>query len=154
MNEILIKPHHFIDIIKLYGSGIEMFVPDEKMGHDFYKIANEIISHPTVILKLTIYGDDICKPCKKYQNKCTDDLTHIAGYTRKNDYNMTLDKRIIDLYSLEDKPYTALQLCSIIFGNKEQIFKVWIEEENSVTNKRYEFFVKGANKFLKINENL
>ena len=43
MNSILIKPHHFIDIIKLYGSGIDRFVPDEKMGHDFYKVANEII---------------------------------------------------------------------------------------------------------------
>lgn len=38
MNSILIKPHHFIDIIKLYGSGIDRFVPDEKMGHDFYFI--------------------------------------------------------------------------------------------------------------------
>lgn len=27
---IIIKPHHFMDIIKLYGSGIEVFVPDEK----------------------------------------------------------------------------------------------------------------------------
>ena len=27
MNSILIKPHHFIVIIKLYGSGIDRFVP-------------------------------------------------------------------------------------------------------------------------------
>ena len=47
MNSILIKPHHFIDIIKLYGSGIDRFVPDEKMGHDFYKVANEIIDNPS-----------------------------------------------------------------------------------------------------------
>ena len=64
MDSILIKPHHFIDIIKLYGSGIDRFVPDEKMGHDFYKVANEIIDNPSVGLKLTIGGDDICKPCK------------------------------------------------------------------------------------------
>ena len=38
MNSILIKPHHFIDIIKLYGSGIDRFVPDEKMGHDFIRL--------------------------------------------------------------------------------------------------------------------
>ena len=148
MNEILIKPHHFIDIIKLYGSGITHFVPDEKMGHDFYKVANEIISNPTVNLKLTVYGDDICKPCKKYQKKCIDSLTHILGYTSKDDYNITLDKRIIDMYNLKDKPYTALQFCSIIFENKEKIFKVWAEEENCITEKRYELFVKGANKFL------
>ena len=57
MDSILIKPHHFIDIIKLYGSGIDRFVPDEKMGHDFYKVANEIIDNPSVGLKLTIGGD-------------------------------------------------------------------------------------------------
>ena len=56
MQTILIKPHHFIDIIKLYGAGIEKFVPDEKMGHDFYKVANMIIDNPLITLKLTVYG--------------------------------------------------------------------------------------------------
>ena len=87
MNSILIKPHHFIDIIKLYGSGIDRFVPDEKMGHDFYKVANEIIENPSIDLKLTIDGDDICKPCKKYHEQCVDPLTHIQGYTSKDVYN-------------------------------------------------------------------
>lgn len=150
MHEILIKPHHFIDIIKLYGSGIERFIPDEKMGHDFYKVANEIINNPRVALKLTIYGDAICKPCKKYQGKCNDELTHILGYTSKDDYNITLDKKIIELYDLTDDKYTALQFCSIILKNSENIFKVWNEEERSVTEKRYELFIKGANKFLKL----
>lgn len=90
MDSILIKPHHFIDIIKLYGSGIDRFVPDEKMGHDFYKVANEIIDNPSVGLKLTIGGDDICKPCKKYHEQCVDLLTHIQGYTSKDVYNKTL----------------------------------------------------------------
>ena len=37
VDEIIIKPHHFIDIIKLYGAGIERFIPDEPMGHDSIK---------------------------------------------------------------------------------------------------------------------
>lgn len=150
MSIILIKPHHFIDIIKLYGSGIEKFVPDETMGHDFYRIANEIIENPTVHLTLTIFGDDICKPCKRYKEKCVDHLTHIPGYTSKDVYNTTLDKRIIDLFHLEDKYYTALQLCSLIFENKEQIFKVWLEEDDKITKKRYELFAVGGRKFLNI----
>ena len=130
MNSILIKPHHFIDIIKLYGSGIDRFVPDEKMGHDFYKVANEIIDNPSIDLKLTIDGDDICKPCKKYHEQCIDPLTHIK------------------LYNLNDDYYTAKQLCSIIQNNKEYIFEVWDEEDNEVTKKRYELFLQGAHKFL------
>lgn len=29
---VLIKPHHFMDIIKLYGAGIEVFVPAPDVG--------------------------------------------------------------------------------------------------------------------------
>ena len=43
VDEIIIKPHHFIDIIKLYGAGIERFIPDEPMGHDFYKDRKSVV---------------------------------------------------------------------------------------------------------------
>ena len=36
----------------------------------------------------------------------------------------------------------------IIQNNKEYIFEVWDEEDNVVTQKRYELFLKGAHKFL------
>ena len=39
-------------------------------------------------------------------------------------------------------------LCSIIQNNKEYIFEVWDEEDNEVTQKRYELFLQGAHKFL------
>lgn len=77
VDEIIIKPHHFIDIIKLYGAGIERFISDEFMGHDFYKVANELIDHPTINVKLTVY-DGICRPCKKYNGRCVDALTSIS----------------------------------------------------------------------------
>ena len=118
------------------------------MGHDFYKVANEIIENPSIDLKLTIDGDDICKPCKKYHEQCVDLLTNIQGYTSKDVYNKTLDKRIIKLYNLNDEYCTAKQLCSIIQNNKEYIFEVWNEEDNEVTQKRYELFLQGAHKFL------
>lgn len=114
----------------------------------FYRVANEIIENPSIDLKLTIDGDDICKPCKKYHEQCVDLLTNIQGYTSKDVYNKTLDKRIIKLYNLNDEYYTAKQLCSIIQNNKEYIFEVWNEEDNEVTQKRYELFLQGAHKFL------
>ena len=36
----------------------------------------------------------------------------------------------------------------IIQNNKEYIFEVWDEEDNEVTQKRYELFLQGAHKFL------
>ena len=59
------------------------------------------------------------------------------------------DLTVNDLpYNLNDDYYTAKQLCSIIQNNKEYIFEVWDEEDNEVTQKRYELFLQGAHKFL------
>ena len=146
--EITIKPHHFMDIIKLYGSGIEHFIPDEKMHHDFYKVANEIINDPNTSLNLTIHGDDICKPCIKYHHECIDPLNHIPGFNTKNEYNQTLDQRIIELYDLKDKQYSAIELCTLFYNHKDYIYKVWTEEDDSITEKRYKLFSLGAKKFL------
>lgn len=148
MEEIIIKPHHFMDIIKLYGSGIEVFVPDEKMGHDFYRIANTVINNPKVKVRLTVDGDDICKPCKKYCNGCKDSLGHIPGFDSKNVYNRALDQRMIEMYDLNKETYTAEELCSIYYRNKEYIFDVWKEENMEITDRRYELFTQGAMKYL------
>lgn len=151
MKKITIKPHHFMDIIKLYGKGIELFVPDEKMGHDFYKVANQIIQDKNTALQLTIYGDDICTPCKSYKDHCIDLLTSIHGFTTKNEYNKALDERMIALFHLDkNKTYTAKELCSIYLNNHELIFQVWKEEDSSITIKRHDWFVKGANKYLQL----
>lgn len=100
METITIKPHHFMDIIKLYGAGIESFVPDEKLGHDFYRIGNLVLAYHAQPLLLTIEGDDICKPCRQYRGLCQDALTNIPGFTGKDEYNHALDSRVLSLYGL------------------------------------------------------
>lgn len=151
MEEIVIKPHHFMDIIKLYGSGIEVFVPDEKMDHDFYRVANTVINNPDVKVRLTIDGDDICKPCQKYRNdECKDSLDNVPWFKRKNEYNRALDQRLIEMCDLDQESYTAKELCSIFFRDKVYIYKVWMEEDMEVTDRRYDLFVKGAKKYLNV----
>ncbi len=149
MKKIVIKPHHFMDIIKLYGKGIEVFLPDENMGHDFYTVANQIIKDKNTILQLTIHGDDICKPCKSYKDHCIDPLTSIPGFTTKNEYNKTLDERMVTLFQLSiNKTYTAKELCTIYLKNHDLIFQIWKEEDHSITLKRHDWFVGGATKYL------
>lgn len=140
-----------MDIIKLYGSGIEVFVPDEKMQHDFYKIANEIIKNPQVKLSLTIDADDICQPCVQCINGiCDDGLPKTLGNIKKDDYNKRLDQRLIDYLRLNLKEqYTALTLCRIMYEKKDIIFKVWLEEDDKITQRRFELFQLGAKKYLK-----
>ena len=148
---IIIKPHHFLDIIKLYGAGMEWFIPDEKMGHDFYRIGNMILKNNKIKMKLTIDCDDICMPCKYYRNnQCIDKLTMIDGYTEKDTYNKILDKRIIDFFQLDlNRIYTAKDLCKIYLSNPAFIYEVWMEENDATTQKRHNFFINGGKKYIK-----
>ncbi|WP_373140124.1 DUF1284 domain-containing protein [Beduini massiliensis] len=147
---MIIKPHHFLDIIKLYGAGIEHFVPDTQMNHDFYKAANEIISNPQTTLILTKEADDICQPCIKLkQGVCADPLTKYCGFSLKDDYNKALDQRMLEQFDLDETTqYSATELCQIIYKNIEKIFMVWREEEKEAVQKRYDLFCIGAKKYL------
>lgn len=69
---IVIKPHHLIDIMKLYGAGVEHFVPDELYQHDFYKVANHIIENLDTELQFTIYG-------MIFANRVTDSKIPVAA---------------------------------------------------------------------------
>lgn len=148
MDIIIIKPHHFMDIIKLYGFGIDVFVPDEKMHHDFYRFANAIIQNPHIKLQLTKDGDYICQPCIHYHHHCLDSITHISSIVSKETYNQLLDQRIIDLYALHQAYYSAYQLCQIFYQNHELIFKIWQEEDYDITQQRHDYFVVGAKKYI------
>lgn len=147
---IMIKPHHLIDIIKLYGAGIEHFVPDEAFQHDFYRVANEIIANPEGELQLTIYGDDICKPCNRFDGiRCTDPLKSVGVYCDKETYNRELDSRIIGILKLNsDKRYTVRRLLGDLKNQNDIIFKVWSEEDSALTEKRNDLFQKGCDKLL------
>lgn len=147
---ITVKPHHFMDIIKLYGSGIRVFVPDQKMNHDFYRIANAVVENPRTQLHLTIEADDICVPCVKCQmHECIDTLDQIPGFQTKNEYNRTLDSRLIKELSLDiHKAYEAQELCNIMWKHHDVIYKVWKEENDAITERRHDLFVKGAKEYL------
>lgn len=150
---IIIKPHHFIDIIKLYGAGVECFVPDEAFNHAFYKVANQIINDFNTELMLTIEGDDICKPCNRYNGKkCTDPLINvIKDFEKKDDYNKVLDTRIIQQLKLDNnKTYTVKELVSILDQDKKIIFNVWKEENDILTNRRNNLFRIGVDKIIKM----
>lgn len=148
---LTIKPHHFIDIIKLYGGGIEIFREDKVYKHDFARVANEIINNKNIDIKITTHNDDICIPCKysSYLDVCTDTITHIEGIDLKNDWNKILDERIIKYANLSlNKTYSATELCKILYICRECIYYVWQEEPYNTKNYRYVMFSIGSEKFL------
>ncbi len=148
---ITIKPHHFLDVIKLYGKGIEKFVPDKRYHHNFYSVANELINKHETKIQLTSGKDDICGPCI-YINEdgiCTDSIDHIPGVNSKDEWNKTLDHRIMSYTKVVEKDQlTALEYCKILYLEKEHIFDVWKEESDSSKQIRYDTFCIGAKKYL------
>ncbi len=141
-----------MDIIKLYGSGVEKFVPDPKMGHDFYRVANAVIARPNTTLRLTVKEDDICKPCKMMRHQaCADALPQFPQFQGKEEYNRLLDTRILDLFGLEKPEYAALELCGILYASHRLIFKVWREERDEAAAKRHALFCMGAEKYIREN---
>lgn len=151
---MVIKPHHFMDIIKLYGGGIQVFVPDMDYGHDFYRAANEIIGNHRIRIEVTSGADDICRPCRFLGSggTCTDCITHIKGICSKNSYNEMLDRRIMDILGLDEKAvYTAEELCRMMGDHPELVTEVWKEEADScreTVRKREQLFGAGVRKYL------
>lgn len=151
---MVLKPHHFMDIIKLYGGGIQVFVPDTDYGHDFYRAANEIIGSRQTQIKVTCGADDICRPCRFLgsDRKCTDCISHIKGIRSKNSYNEMLDRRIVDILGLcEDTVYTAEELCRMMGSYPGLVADVWREEAEAcreTAGKRERLFEAGVKKYL------
>lgn len=145
------KPHHFIDIIKLHGAGYTTFTPDEKTGHSFYKVGNEILLSPETELNFTLDCDDICATCKfKSGTVCIDGVSGLGNYTSKDKYNKMIDEKIISYLNLDlTRTYTAKEYCEILYEHKDVIFHTWTLEPTKITRKRYELFSKGCEQYLK-----
>ncbi len=146
---IPIKPHHFLDIIKLYGRGLEKFVPDKKYGHDFYRIGNIILNNKETLLLLTLNGDDICKPCKYFKDgKCVDIVKNCGHYTSKEEWNKVIDTKTLKQLGLkESQKITALELCRIA-KIKLNVFKIWKERPKEETVLRESNLINGIEKYF------
>lgn len=137
MNYIKIKPHHLLDILKLYGNGIEIFVPDENYKHNFYQCANAVVNLEISQIEFTMESDDICYPCKfNSENGCTDKLKLFTHFS-KNDYNTQIDRLLLMQLNLQDKRvYDFSDILSYLFHNLNyKIFEIaWnYELEENIT---------------------
>ena len=144
---ILVKPHHVLDIIKLYGAGYKKFVPDPAYGHDFFRVGNTILQKPNQKIKLTIKADDMCKPCKFNKNgSCADVVTNSKGFTSKQEWNKTIDTRLFSLFSFKEGDKMTVKEFYIRAKEKltkKAIEKIWKERPKSETIRRVALLQKG-----------
>lgn len=151
IRKIFLKPHHFLDIIKLYGSGVGKFIPDKKYGHDFYRIGNVVLKNPKILVCLTIGEDDVCKPCKFLKkDKCADLVSETLGYCLKQKWNETIDKRILKTLELkEGDQLTAIKLCQLTKDKLKvaDIREIWKEKPTKDVKNRIKNLMSGLEKY-------
>ncbi len=145
---LIIKPHHLLDIFKLYGKGIERFVPNETYNHNFYLIGNAVIEDKINKVTFTYGCDDICKPCVCLKHGiCEDTFLYKEIVYNKNSYNERLDKRLdLDLCKIYEFSYIIY-----LFHTKvdlELINFVWNSNTCGENESRYEYIEKGLDKYI------
>lgn len=149
---LLIKPHHFLDIIKLFGSGLESFVPNLEYGHDFWKVGNKILENPNVQLELTLDNDAVCVPCKFSNGQICSGVTLAdSKEISKDEWNKMIDRRLLKILGLEKgTKNSALELCKRAKEkiDRKSIFVVWREKPVEITEKRANFLIAGIEKYL------
>ncbi len=148
---LLIKPHHFLDVIKLFGSGLERFVPNLEYGHDLWRVGNEILDNPDVQLELTIDNDAICAPCRFNGGSACSDVAsaHVTGIS-KDEWNKRIDQRLLALLGLETGARLSARELGRLAKQKlapEDVFEVWKEHPIEVTTKRAGFLMAGLQKY-------
>ena len=94
--KIFIKPHHFIDILRDFGSGKRKFEP-HSYGHAVHIVAEKILANRDIILEMELGIDDICRPCKHNIDGICDDKIDISfrptAPELKSQWNLLIDQR-------------------------------------------------------------
>jgi hypothetical protein len=148
----IIKPHHFLDIIKLYGRGCDRFLPDDTFNHDFYLVGNSILKERHRQLVLVAASDDICLPCRFRDGAtCCDTVTGIGDYSTKESWNAAIDSRLFDLLGLRDGDVIGAQELAVrakaLLNRASEIWRRG-EEPESRTAARIKDLERGLDKFL------
>lgn len=150
---ITIKPHHFLDIIKLFGSGLDRFVPNTEYGHDFWKVGNEILENPHILLKLSVDNDAICVPCKFNDgSKCSDTTSVDSEEMSKDKWNKIIDNRLLEVLNRKNGDMiSALEFCILAKEkiSRENIFEIWKEKPVEITERRATLLFAGIDKYIK-----
>ena len=147
--QVRMKPHHFLDILRSFGVGKLKYEPSPK-GDAQYIVADKLLKNRDIMLKFTAGCDDICAPCSyNKKGKCANKVSNHGHYTSMHEYNRDLDTGIYRWLGLkEGAQMTASAYCRLVREKINDIKNIWIEvpeEENAV---RRQNLLKGITFYL------
>ncbi len=145
---LLIKPHHFLDIIRDFGAG-RVHTP-HPYGHAVHLAAVRIREDRGLLLRLTSGADFICTPCRLLCNgHCTDSTGTPGRIVSKEAYNRLIDRRLFRRFGLHEGALMhADEFCALALTGLGQIKEIYREEKNEKTAWRAENLFRGLRSFL------
>ena len=156
MSEIRTKPHHFLDIVRDFGVGVE-FRPSP-YGHAVHLVAEKVLADRQVMLELVLGIDRFCEPCKNHvDGHCIDTTATTGEVTSKEQWNLTIDTRLLERLGLEEGArIRADDFCRLTrerlypAGQVEGalIFDIWREAPREKTESRARGLLRGIAHYL------
>ena len=149
---ILIKPHHFVDIIRALGDRQEQFTP-HPYGHNVHGVAAQILANRDVVLQLELGADDICSPCVHNRDGLCDDTIDTsfrpAAPPSKQAWNLLIDRRWCEKLGLAaDDRLTGRQFCERLRELAGDLTDIYREEPPERTAARAASVRRGIDRYL------
>lgn len=150
---IYIKPHHLLDILKLFGGGYRKFTRDKTYKHSFYDVGNTVLENPAEVVEFTIELDDVCKKCIYAHNgECLDRIPGNTGlFNSKGLWNKEVDRRIMkELKIVEGDQMKVIEFAKLASNllTPTLIKKIWKERPFDETSRRIKLLTKGLKIYL------
>jgi len=149
---IVIKPHHFIDIVTAVGGGRREWQP-AAYGHAVHTVAKSAVADPDVMLRMEFGADDICAPCCHNVDGVCDDTINTeqlpGAPESKGEYNLMLDKRWSERLGLrEGDELTARAFCGRVRERAGDISELYLETPAERIAERKEKLAQGVAFFV------
>ena len=149
---IIIKPHHFVDIMRSLGGEPGEFTP-HPYGHDVHTVAAKLLADCDAMLQMELGADDICKPCLHNVNGICDDTIDTSFRPQaprsKQMWNLLIDGRWCQVLGLAGGDrVTARQFCERLLRNLDCMADIYREVPPERVAARAEEVCRGIEKYL------
>lgn len=149
---ILIKPHHFIDIVRALGDEQVEWKPHH-FGHNLHAVAERIVAHRDATLQIELGADDICGPCiHNVGGHCRDviDTSFRPQAPRsKHEWNLLIDRRWCRALALAiGDRIAARQFCERLGRHLAQLPGIYRELPSEHLAARAEELQRGIKTYL------
>ena len=150
---IVIKPHHFIDILTDVGRGHTDWQPMPDFGHAVHLVARRLMANRDVLLEMEPGIDDICRPCVHHVGDECDDVRanpYPGQPAPKMEWNLMLDRGWSALLGLErGDRLTAREFCKKVqdAATLDTVRPIYPGQPEEVTQDRFRNLMAGVKIF-------